>query len=84
MTVQYIDQQGRLRVPAHIRNALNLTAGRVVEVTMEDGAVRITPTQERCAICGKALEDAPRITITTGSNQKHVCGDCSRQIREAE
>lgn len=83
-TTRYIDKQGRIILPAHIRNALNLTSGRVVEIAMEeDGTVRIIPTQERCAFCGEGLEDVPHITITVGPSTKHICSNCEKQIKEA-
>lgn len=83
--IRYIDQQGRIILPAYIRNALNLTAGRVVEVSMEaDGSVRIVPTEERCALCGEGLEGIPHVAITVGSSTKRICAACQTQVKGAK
>lgn len=76
-TIRYIDAQGRIILPAHIRKALNLTEGSCVEVDIEDdGTIKIKPTQERCHICGRT--ETPYIRI----NEKLVCLDCAEAIAE--
>ena len=84
-TQRYLDAQGRIILPNHIRKALNLTAGKVVEIDMDpDGTVRIKPTTERCALCGEGLEGVPHTTITVGTGTKYICASCAQQIRETE
>lgn len=84
-TQRYLDAQGRIILPNHIRKALNLTAGKVVEIDMDsDGSVRIRPTTERCALCGEGLEGVPHTTITVGTGTKHICAACAEQIKKEE
>lgn len=74
-TTRYLDAQGRIILPAHIRKALNLTAGKVVEVDLEDdGTIRLTPTDERCAICGAPVNEHIEI------GGKKICKRCARKI----
>lgn len=84
-TQRYLDAQGRIILPNHIRKALNLTAGKVVEIDMDtDGTVRIRATKERCALCGEGLEGVPHMTITVGTGTKHICTACAEQIKREE
>lgn len=84
-TTRYLDQQGRIILPNHIRKALNLTAGKVVEIDMDtDGTVRIRATKERCALCGEGIEGVPHMTITVGTGTKHICAACAEQIKKEE
>ena len=81
-TQRYLDAQGRIILPNHIRKALNLNAGSVVEVDMDtNGTIRIKPSSERCTICGEGLDDVPHATIKIGSTQKHICENCANLIR---
>lgn len=80
-TTRYVDDQGRIVLPAHIRTALNLASGNVVEVALEDdGTIRIRPTYERCCICGEGVEGQHRAEITVGTGKKFICYNCSQAI----
>ena len=72
---RYVDAQGRIILPAHIRKALNLTEGHCVEIEIEDGSIRIRPIEERCSICGKALADQ-----FIDMRDKKICPECARII----
>ena len=79
-TIRYLDAQGRVILPSHIRNALNLKGGSPVEVTVEEsGTIRIRPALERCAICGEGVENGG---IKVGPYTKYVCCNCRRMIKE--
>lgn len=76
-TTRYMDAQGRIIIPTHIRKALNLTAGKCVEVDMEEGGtIRITPAEERCVICGEPVTDKAHVKVTG----KNICESCARAI----
>lgn len=76
-TTRYLDAQGRVILPSHIRKALNLTAGKVVEVDLDrDGTIRITPTEERCVLCGEPVTDKEHIKVAG----KNICASCARAI----
>ena len=72
-----MDDQGRVILPSHIRKSLNLSAGSVVEVDMEDdNTIRIKPTAERCCICGGSIEEKPLEL----SKDKKICFGCAQRI----
>lgn len=79
-----IDPQGRVILPPHIRKALNLNGGNVVEVRLEDdGSIRIRPTSERCCICGEGVEGKNFTQLTTGPFRKLICYHCAQQVAKA-
>lgn len=80
-SVRYLDAQGRIILPTHIRKSLNLTAGSGVEVDLaEDGTIRLRPEAKRCCICGRKADDS---SVTIGEkNRKYVCARCTEIIRE--
>lgn len=77
-----IDPQGRVILPSHIRHALNLQPGNVVEVDLDDdGTIKIKAIRERCCICGEGVEgDQPTINLTTGPNRKIMCHNCAQLV----
>lgn len=77
---RYMDEQGRIILPSHFRKALNLTAGSVLEVELEDNnTIRISPTSERCCICGGSIEEKSYAEL---SKDKKICYGCARKIAE--
>ena len=79
--IRSIDPQGRIIMPVHIRKALNLNTGSVVEVDMEeDGTVCIRATENRCTFCGDTLEDKAHLTI---GKDKHICVACAEKVAKA-
>ena len=81
-STRYLDAQGRIILPNHIRKALNLVPGSAVEVDMEDAlTIRIRPAEERCELCGeKITKDNQAVTITVWSGKKHICRECVTKI----
>ena len=80
-STRYLDAQGRIILPSHIRKALNLAPGSTVEVDMEDAyTILIRPADRRCALCGVRLTENEGRTITVWSGEKHVCGLCESKI----
>lgn len=76
-SIRYLDAQGRVILPSHIRKALNLTTGNVLEITLEDdNTIKITPTEERCVICGSTVKEK-----YIRPHDKLVCEDCALAIR---
>ena len=75
-TIRYLDPQGRVILPSHIRKSLNLTTGSVLEVNLEDdGTIRITPTEERCVVCGSAVKEK-----YIRPHDRLICEDCAIAI----
>ena len=83
-STRYVDNLGRIILPAHIRKALNLGTGRCIEVTLEaDDTIRIRAIKERCAVCGDAVEGKHHTAVTIGKEEKLVCYDCCQTIARA-
>ena len=83
-TTRYLDAQGRIILPPHIRRHLNLAAGNLVEVALDDdGTIRIRATEERCSICGESVEGEHHAEITIGSSKKLFCYNCALAIVKA-
>ena len=78
---RYVDPQGRIILPAHIRKALNLQPGNLVsmEVT-ENGTIKIRVEEERCSLCGESVEGKHHAKIKVGPVTKNVCYNCSQAI----
>ena len=56
---RYVDNQGRVVLPSHIREALNLGPGCEVSIDLVgDAAIRIRAKEDRCCVCG-TLEVLP-------------------------
>ena len=81
-STRFIDPQGRVILPSHIRKALNLNPGNVVSVEVVDGTIRIRPEIERCAVCGGSADNGPCAELGTGNNRKLICYQCAQQIAQ--
>lgn len=80
-STRLVDDQGRIIIPKHIRKALNLAPGNVVEVDLnEDGSIKLRPTEERCSLCGTSVQGKHRATIKTNTENKYICFECSQKI----
>lgn len=82
-SLRYLDAQGRIVLPSHIRNGLNLNPGNVVSVELEDGSIKIRPTVERCEVCGKSVEQEKCAAIKVDSGTRFVCRKCAYRIVRA-
>ena len=84
MTTNYtrmLDGQGRVIIPPHFREILNLHGGSQVELELEaDGTIRIRPAELRCCLCGEPVEETRYTEISKEPNRKAVCIGCSKKI----
>lgn len=71
-----MDAQGRVILPPHIRKEMNLNAGQLVNVSLDGGAIKIQPIEERCAFCGEATKDQYII----GPANHRICRSCALAI----
>lgn len=72
-----IDKSGRVLIPNHIREALDLVPGNHVDIVLEDdGSIRIRVEEARCIICGESVEHKEHAELDKGSGRKYVCGEC--------
>lgn len=84
--ISRVDGQGRIVIPANIRNTLGLKTGSVVTVSLDhQDMIRVEPMYERrCAICGESVEASNRVTVKIGPDEKDVCVNCAKVIGQAE
>jgi AbrB family looped-hinge helix DNA binding protein len=47
-----LDAMGRIVIPAEIREALGLSGGDALDISIRDGAVVLVPVEECCPRCG--------------------------------
>lgn len=79
-STRFVDNQGRIILPAHIRKALNIGPGHTVTVALDDdGTIRIKAVPERCCVCGCAVDQKRYIEL----GDKMVCFDCCQGIARA-
>ena len=79
-----VDGNGRIVIPAHIRNALALNTGDTVNIEQDrTGRIVVTAAAERCCVCGSQVKEAHSLGITIGPGTKYVCAPCSIAIRKA-
>ncbi|MCI8332034.1 MAG: AbrB/MazE/SpoVT family DNA-binding domain-containing protein [Clostridiales bacterium] len=71
-TTKTVDEMGRVVLPAHMRAALDLGIGVLVQITMKEDEIIIKKQKAACTFCGR--EDS-----LTQHNGKCVCAHC-RQI----
>lgn len=80
-STRHIDGQGRVVLPAYIRNALSLGVNDTVTIEVAaDGNIVIKPTEKRCCVCEEPVTGQPHITITTRKGEKFICSRCSSFI----
>lgn len=82
-STRYVDNLGRVILPAHIRKALNLGVGRCIEVTLDDdNTIRIRAVEERCKVCGNAVEGKHHTEVDI-NGKKFICYECGQTIARA-
>jgi AbrB family transcriptional regulator, transcriptional pleiotropic regulator of transition state genes len=69
-----VDDLGRIVIPSHIRKALGIGEGDVVEVDMDGDRVVLRKPVERCAFCASDLH-------LEHFRGKAVCWSCMAAIR---
>lgn len=67
-----MDGQGRIVLPVHIREELNLNPGQEVTVYLEEGTIKIQPAEKRCVFCGNSVNEDQHIPL----GDKYVCRNC--------
>ena len=82
-TTRFLDAQGRIILPNHIRKSLGLEAGSAVDVCLEDdGTITIYPAESRCVICGEKGDESKVCEVKIGAYTKHICINCAKKIVE--
>jgi AbrB family transcriptional regulator, transcriptional pleiotropic regulator of transition state genes len=72
-----VDQLGRVVLPAEVRRHFDISAGDLIEITVDSDAILLTKVENRCVFCGG----------TTGLSEfsgKLVCGECLSRLAAEE
>lgn len=64
-----LDVLGRIVIPAEIRKSLDLKEGGVLDISLEEDRIILTPRQDACVFCGGRSE------LKTYSGRM-VCSSC--------
>lgn len=81
---RFVDKQGRIIIPAHIRNDLNIGTGHTVTIEQEGkDSIRIRVVPDRCCICGDAVDNKRFTNVPVGSETKPVCFDCAQAVAKS-
>lgn len=51
-----IDNLGRILIPVQYRRELKLEAESRLKISVKDGSIVITPSEESCLICGSKID----------------------------
>ena len=82
--IRYVDKQGRVVLPAHVRKHLNIGTGNVIELVLNpDKTVTIKAVPERCCVCGDAIGEKHHTEIQTDNGGKCICFGCAQTIAKA-
>jgi transcriptional pleiotropic regulator of transition state genes len=64
-----LDVLGRIVIPAEIRKSLDLKEGGVLDISLEDDRIILTPRQDSCVFCGERSE-------LKGYGGRMICSSC--------
>lgn len=79
-----VDSQGRVLIPASIRETLNIHPDSAVKVQLEGETIKISVAETRCCICGDSVEGKTFKTVNghRGGSKKAICNNCLRKVKE--
>jgi transcriptional pleiotropic regulator of transition state genes len=64
-----LDVLGRIVIPAEIRKSLDLKEGGVLDISLDEEKIVLTPRRDACVFCGSE-------TDLKGYEGRMVCSDC--------
>lgn len=74
--VRKLDELGRIVIPIGLRRTLNINVSDLVEILVEDGGqIIFMKYNPGCIFCGK-------VDKVKNINEKYVCMDCLREVKE--
>lgn len=79
-----VDAQGRVLIPASIREALDLQEETEVSVKLDGDTIKINVAEMRCCICHERVNgNSLHVYGGRGKSEKLVCESCEKKIKEA-
>lgn len=81
-----VDTQGRVLIPASIRETLNIQPETAVSVRLEGDTIKINVAEERCCICSESVKGKAFFELYGGciKSKKIICNKCLKKIKEAK
>ena len=73
--IRKVDDLGRIVLPIELRRTLDIAERDELEIFMENDRIVLQKYEPACIFCGSARN-------VTSFNQKNVCEDCIRKLRE--
>ena len=67
------DKLGRIVIPAEFRKRLGIELGAQVLISLCEDHIRISPTENRCALCGKR---------ENYNKNLRLCNDCINAVKQ--
>ena len=72
-----VDQLGRVVLPAEVRRHFDISAGDLIEITVDSDAILLTKVENRCVFCGGT-------TSLSEFSGKLVCSECVSRLAAEE
>lgn len=77
-SVRRLDAQGRLLIPAHLRDQLAIGADTPLKISTDGQTIRVSPSGIRCSLCG---EGEGTIGISVGGpTERFICKRCAKNV----
>lgn len=70
--IRKIDELGRIVLPIHIRRALDLEAGKDLEIFFDNKQITMKKPGVSCVMCGSTKN-------LVGVENNHLCRDCTEK-----
>lgn len=79
-----VDAQGRVLIPASIRETLDLQENTAVSVKLDGDTIKINVAEMRCCICSEPVEGKKYQTFRdlNSGTEKAICKNCLKRVKE--
>ena len=75
MIKRRVDSFGRIVVPKEMREAMNMSNGTVIDISIVEDGILIRRGEGVCRVCGGECDK---------KNLFHICGGCMEEIRNSQ
>lgn len=72
--IRKVDELGRIVIPMEMRRSLDIGEGAALEISLENGGIRLDKPVEGCTFCGTS-------EFLTRYKGKAVCAGCVSELR---
>lgn len=78
-SVRRLDAQGRLLIPAHLRDQLAIGADTPLKISTDGQTIRVSPSGIRCSLCGEGGRDHRDLRRET-DREIHLQEMCEKRL----